>query len=564
MYMTKSTSKTGKQPAPQQKHRRISVADCGRDLLGGVITALVSVPIAMGYAQIAGLPMQYGLYGSVLPIIVFGSLTTSRDFVFGVDAAPAALTGAAIASMGIAAESGQAMAAVPTLTFLVACWLIVFRLCRAGRMVKYISEPVMAGFISGICCTIILMQIPKLYGGVSGTGEAPELIRHIIGELAHFNLPSLLIGLAVIAAITAARRFIPKVPMSVVMMAAGACLTLICDAGQMGIRMLPEVERGFAGISLPWVSDNLDYLNDMLFSSLSIAAVIMAESLLASRSNAVKDGYRLSENRELLAYSAANLASSLVGCCPVNGSVSRTGIVRQFGVRSQLLSVSAAAVMLVILYFAAPLIAYLPVPVLTAIVISALMGACEFQTAIRLYKINRDEFYIFLAAFLGVLILGTVYGVVTGVVLSFFSVVVQAVTPPRSFLGIMKGKYGYHSLKRHKDAVPVKGVILYRFAGNLFFANIDTFENDIRGAVLPDTKAVIVYAAGISHIDTTAADRLEKLIEVLRSQGISFCFAENMGEIEDCLSRYGKTSLIESGCIKATMDEVLSEYGSCP
>ena len=167
-----------------------------KDILGGVVVALVSIPISMGYAQIAGLPMQYGLYGSVIPIFLFGLLTTSRDFVFGVDAAPAALTGAAIASFGIAAESQQALSAVPTIAFMAGCWLLLLYFLKAGKIVQYISVSVMAGFVSGICCTIILMQIPKFFGGTSGTGEGIELIRHMIEQLHLFNPVSALLGIS--------------------------------------------------------------------------------------------------------------------------------------------------------------------------------------------------------------------------------------------------------------------------------------------------------------------------------------------------------------------------------
>lgn len=198
-----------------------------KDILGGVVVALVSIPISMGYAQIAGLPMQYGLYGSVIPIFLFGLLTTSRDFVFGVDAAPAALTGAAIASLGIAAESQQALSAVPTVAFMAGCWLLLLYFPKAGKIVQYISESVMAGFVSGICCTIILMQIPKLFGGTSGTGEGIELIRHMIAQLHLFNPVSALLGISTIAVIMLGKKFIPKVPMSVIMMVVAVVSTLV-------------------------------------------------------------------------------------------------------------------------------------------------------------------------------------------------------------------------------------------------------------------------------------------------------------------------------------------------
>lgn len=155
----------------------------------------VSIPISMGYAQIAGLPAVYGLYGSVFPIILFGLFSTSPQFIFGVDAAPAALVGSAIVGLGIESGTKEAMAAVPVLTFFVALWLLAFYFMKAGKLVNFISAPVMGGFITGICTTIILMQVPKLMGGTAGVGELFELAEHIAETLKTINLPSLVIGL---------------------------------------------------------------------------------------------------------------------------------------------------------------------------------------------------------------------------------------------------------------------------------------------------------------------------------------------------------------------------------
>ena len=533
-----------------------------KDLLGGVIAALISIPISMGYAQIAGLPMQYGLYGSVFTIIIFGLLTTSRDFVFGVDAAPAALVGGTGASMGIAAGSQEALHFVPTLTFFVSLWLLIFYLFKAGRIVKYISSSVMGGFVTGICCTIILMQTPKLFGGSAGAGEAPELILHIISQLPQSDPVSFGLSAASITIIMLAKKFIPKVPMSVIVMAAAAVCGMLVPFESFGVKLLPHVDAGFQGFAMLPVIESADQLREYLFSSLSIAAVILAESLLASGGNAMKDGYKLDSNREILAYSAANFMSALSCCCPVNASVSRTGIVRQFGARSQWLSISSGLTMLAVLYFAAPMIEYLPVPVLTSIVVSALINACEFKEAVHFFKKSRTEFYIFVGAFLAVLIFGTVYGVMIGVVLSFMSVIIRAVTPPRAFLGAIEGKENsFYSLKRNKESRAVKNTIIYRFGGNLFFANIDTLQSDIEAAIREDTRVVIINAGACGAVDITAAERLLMMYEDLRSRGIHMYITEHVEEVNDQLREFGAGKLLESGAVRMTTALALRDAG---
>ena len=532
-----------------------------KDAAGGIIIALVSIPISMGYAQIAGLPMQYGLYGSVLPIFLFGLLTSSRDFVFGVDAAPAALVGTAIAGLGIEAGSEKAMQAVPLIAFFTACWLLIFFLFKADRIVRYISEPVMGGFVSGICCTIILMQIPRLFGGTAGIGEAPELIRHIIMQSDAFEPMSFLTGVSVIAVLILFRRIAPRIPMSVIIMACGVILSCCVPLTDYGIKLLPKTEAGLPPIRLPFSAFDIELLSDLLFDSLSIAAVILSESLLASRSNAVKDGYRLNANREILSYSVANFAASLSGCCPVNGSVSRTGIVRQFGAGSQWLSVFAAGSMVLVLLFAAPMIELLPVPILTAIVISALWGACEFSLAKKLFKASRQEFFIFCAAFFGVLIFGTVYGVMIGIVLSFFAVIIKAVAPPRCFMGVIPGKEGFYPLDRNRQAQRIKGAVIYRFGGNIFFANTQLLSSDIEKAVDENTRCIIIYANAVSSVDMAAAVELLRLYKHYSEKNMRFYITGHIGSVNDSLRKFGADELIKNGAVRMTTALALRDAG---
>lgn len=537
----------------------ISPSSLIKDAFGGIITALVSIPISMGYAQIAGLPMKYGLYGSIVPILLFGLITGSKDFVFGVDAAPAALIGTAIASVGITAGSPEAVGTVPLMALFSSCWLLLFYFLKAGKIVQYISEPVMGGFISGICCTIILMQVPKLFGGNAGHGEAPELIVHIIEQADSFNPCSLGLGLGVIIIITLFRHIAPKLPVSIIIMAAGAVSTILFPLTEMGVRLLPSIESGFPEFRFSPPALSADTFSELMFASLSIAAVILAESLLASKRNAQKDGYTLNTNREILAYSAANFAAAFSGCCSVNGSVSRTGIVRQFGVSSQWMSVFASLTMLLIVCFFTGFISLLPVPVLTAIVIGALMGACEFKMAVRLFRTDKKELIIFLAAFFGVLIFGTVYGVMIGIALSFFAVIVRAVTPPRDFLGVIPGRDGFYPLDRNRLARPVKHTLIYRFGGNIFFANADTLSDDIFNNLKSDTNIVILHAGAVSSIDIAAAEHLEGIYHKLKKKNIRFYITEHIGAVNDMLRKFGAFGLIENGAVRMTVQLALRD-----
>lgn len=398
--------------------RNYNKKNLGKDILAGLIIMAVSIPISMGYAQIAGLPAVYGLYGSVFPILLFALFSTSPQFIFGVDAAPAALIGSALAGLNITAGSAEALAAVPMLTFFVALWLLIFSLLKAGKLVNYISAPVMGGFITGICTTIILMQVPKLMGGTAGVGEFPELAEHIAGTAKTMNLPSVMLGVVSLVILLIAKKRIPKFPMAVVLMAAGAVLTNVLPLQDWGIQTLAAVEPGLPTWSLPDFS--AVPLKETVTISLSVAVVIMAETLLAENSFGQKNRYQIDDNQEILAFSLGNFAAAFTGCCPINGSVSRTAMGEQYQAKTQLTGLVAGGSMIILLLFCTGFIGYLPIPVLTAIVISALLGATEFDLAARLWKVSRTECFIFLGAFFGVLFLGTINGVLIGIMLSFY------------------------------------------------------------------------------------------------------------------------------------------------
>lgn len=541
--------------------KNISFKTAKNDIIAGIIVALVSIPISMGYAQIAGLPAAYGLYGSLLPVLVYAFTTSSPQFVFGVDATPAVLVGGTLAALGVTTGSDEAMRLVPAITLVVAAWLLIFSLIKAGRIVNYISTPVMGGFISGIGITIILMQVPKLFGGTAGTGELIELILHITDQLKYFNVLSAVLGFGTVVIILVCKKYMQKFPMSVVLMVLGAMATAFLHIDRFGVKHLPHVDAGFPKLSIPDVTLLRDNTSEIVVLGLTCALVIMAQTLLATNNYANRYGYKVDNNREVLAYSLANVASAVSGSCPLNGSVSRTGIADQFGCKTQLMSVTAAVTMLVVVLFATPLLEYLPVPILTGIVVAALIGIVEYKLADKLRKVNRAEFFIFLAAMFGVLLFGTIYGVIIGVILSFIAVVIRAVVPPRSLLGCIPGHEGFYNLNRNRNALEIQHVVMYRFSGNLFFANVSTFLQDIENAIKDDTKVVIVDASGIGSIDITAADRLVSFNKILKDKGLRFYITEHVGNVNDQLRKLGAGCLVEEGVTRRTISLALRDAG---
>ena len=542
-----------------QTIRNYDRKNLGKDLTAGLIIMAVSIPISMGYAQIAGLPTVYGLYGSVFPILLFALFSTSPQFIFGVDAAPAALIGAALLDLHIESGSKEALAAVPVLTAYVALWLLAFYVMRAGKLVNYISAPVMGGFITGICTTIILMQVPKLLGGTAGTGEFFELAEHIVETAGEINLPSMALGVAALVILLIAKEVMPKFPMAVLLMAAGALMAKYLPMQAWGIKTLDAVEPELPVWRLP------DFtavpVREAVTISLSVAVVIMAETLLAENNFAQKNGYRVNDNQEILAFAMGNLAAALTGCCPINGSVSRTAMGEQYQAKTQLTGIVAGLSMIVLLLGGTGFIGYLPVPVLTAIVISALLGATEFELAVRLWKVSRTECLIFAGAFFGVLMLGTINGVLIGIILSFSEMIIRTAKPARCFLGIQPGHRHFRDLKEGSQIHAVEGVLIYRFSSNLFFANIQVLKQDIENHVTEQTRAVILDASGIGSMDITAADGLGMLYQSLKEKGIRFYMTEHIADLNEQLRKLGLGYMIEEGSVRRTIHIALKDMG---
>ena len=530
-----------------------------KDIIAGIIIMAVSIPISMGYAQIAGLPAVYGIYGSVFPILAFALFSTSPQFIFGVDAAPAALIGSALLSLNIELGSDEAIAAVPVMTFFVAVWLLAFYFMKAGKLVNYISAPVMGGFITGICTTIILMQIPKIIGVTSGTGEFFELAEHIFETGKHINIPSVIMGVIALVILLVSKKLIPKFPMAVVLMFAGTIITLNMPIRDWGINTLSAVEPGLPKWSIPDFS--IISIQQTITISLSVAVVIMAETLLAENSFAQKNNYRINDNQEILTFSVGNFMAAFTGCCPINGSVSRTAMGEQYQAKTQLTGIVAGLSMIVLLICGTGFIGYLPIPILTAIVISALLGATEFDLAARLWKLSRTEFLIFVGAFLGVLLLGTINGVLIGIILSFTEMIIRTSKPSRCFLGIQPGHRHFRDLKEGNQIHAIEGVIIYRFSSNLFFANIGVLQRDIEDSIKPDTKAVILDASGIGSIDITAADRLAMLYKSLKEKGIRFYMTEHIAKVNEQIRTLGLGYMIEEGRVRRTIHIALKDMG---
>ena len=342
-------------------------------------------------------------------------------------------------------------------------------------------------------------------------------------------------GIVALAILVVSKRLVPKFPMAVVLMVTGALFTYFGPVKEWGVPTLSAVEPGMPRWYIPDFEAvfSVQKASEVIVLSLSVAVVIMAETLLAENNFAQKNGYRIDDNTELLAFSIGNMAAAFTGCCPINGSVSRTAMSEQYEGKTQLTGLVAGVSMIAVLLFCTGFIGYLPVPVLTAIVISALMGATEFHLAKRLWKVSRTEFFIFVGAFFGVLILGTINGVLIGIILSFAEMIIRSAKPATCFLGVQPGHSHFRDIR----------------------------ERDIEDHLKHDTKAVIIDAGAIGSIDITGADSIESLYRSLKQKGVKLYITEHIAELNEQLRKLGLGYLIEQGCVRRTIHIALKDMG---
>jgi high affinity sulfate transporter 1 len=521
-----------------REYRRAWLAD---DLVAGVVLTALLVPVGMGYAQAAGLPPITGLYATIVPLVAYAIFGPSRVMVLGPDSSLAAVIAAIVLPLA-GRDPERAVALAGMLAILTGVVILVAGLARLGFVTELLSRPVQLGYLYGIAVTIIVGQLPKLFGfSIDGRGLLPE-VRDFVQGLARgrANGAALAVGLAGIVVILGVRRWWPRVPGVIVAVGLGIAAVAAFDLTARGVQVIGVLPRGLPSPAIPDI--RLDDLPLLFSGALGIALVTVADTTVLSQSLAARRGEVVDPNQELVALGAANLAAGAFQGFPISSSASRTPVAIAAGARTQLTPLVGAVTIAVLLLVAPGALRNLPQPILGAVVITAAMGLVDPAAVRRLYQVRRSEFILWLAAFVGVALLGVLSGIMAAIVLSLGDFIRRAWRPHDAVLGREDELKGYHDLDRHPAARQVPGLLLYRFDAPLFFANAGEFRRRIRGLLAtttPRVRWVVVAAEPITDVDTSAAATLGELLAELRQQGVTLAFAELKGPVKDRLRRYG-------------------------
>ena len=517
------------------------------DVIAGLTVWAVLIPEALAYASIAGVSPVVGLYAAPGALIFYAAFGSSRQLVTGPMAATAALSAAAVGSLA-AGGSDAFVQLTMTLGLTVGVLAIVAGLLRFGFLANFISAPVMKGFIIGLALTIIVGQIPKLFGIPKGEGNFFQQLWHLLTHLNETSGLTLLVGLLSLALVLGLKRWLPLVPGSLVTVLLGIAVVYFFNLDQHGVEIIGHIQSGLPSLGLPNVAAH-SYL-DLAPAAIGVMLVGFAEALGAGKTYAEKEHYEIDPNKELIGLGAANLGAGLSSGMVVNGSLSKTAVNASAGARSQLSGLVVAVLTIVTLLFLTGLFEDLPEATLAAVVISALIDLVDIPTLIRLYKLHtsslgriygfaaRPDFISAVAALFGVLIFDTLPGLFIGIGVSIALLLYRASRPNIAVLGKVPGSdTDWSDVRRNAENKPVPGVTVLRVESGLFFANADAIRKDVLAHAVAGTKAIVLDGQTVPFIDVTAAQMLATVAEDLERDGVQLLFARDVGQVRDILKR---------------------------
>jgi len=533
-----------------------------KDILAGLVLTAVLVPVGMGYAEAAGLPAITGLYATITPLLIYAVLGPSRILVLGPDSSLAAIIAATVVPLA-AGDQSRAVELAGGLAIIAGSLGIAFGLLHLGLLTDLLSTPIRIGYLNGIALTVIVSQLPKLFGfSTDADGLVPEAIAFAQG-VANGDAHALTLGVGIAAlAIMVVARLIDRAAVGIVLATvATTVVTAVAGLAAAGVDVVGAMPQGLPRLAIPAVG--FGDLTAMLAGGFAIAVVSLADTSVLSRTFAARTGDRVDQNQELVALGAANIGGAFTSGFPVSASASRTPVAEAAGGKTQMTGVVAAVAIIALLLVAPGITSNLPQATLGAVVIVAATSLVDLAGTLRLIRLRPTEAGLSIISFAGVAFVGVIAGIFAAVVIALAAFFWRAWRPHSAVLGRVEEMKGYHDITRYPDARRLDGLVLFRWDAPLFFANAEAFREAVERAVdmAPTaTRWVVVAAEPITDIDTTAADILDELLGDLRRSGIELRFAEMKDPVKDWLSRYGLLQKIGDDSFYPTVGTAVDAY----
>jgi high affinity sulfate transporter 1 len=535
-----------------------------RDVVAGIVLTTLLVPQGMAYAELAGLPPITGLYTTVLCLIGYAVFGPSRILVLGPDSALGSMIAATILPIiGSNGSPEQAIALASILALMVGAIMIVAGIARLGFVADLLSKPTQIGYMNGLALTILISQLPKLFGfSVDANGLINEASAFVHGLASGEAVgAAVAIGLVSLGLILALGRWLPRVPGVLVAVLVAIAASKVFDLGAHGVSLIGPLPQGFPPLTVPSIKSVSD-LPVLIVGALGITLVSLTDTISTASAFAARTGQEFDGNGEMIGIGVANAAAGFFQGFPVSTSASRTAVAEQAGDKTQVTGVVGAAAIVLMLVFAPWLLQNLPQPTLAAVVIAASLSLANIPGTVRLWRQRRTEFLLSIMAFLGVALLGVLQGIAIAVAFSILNVFRRAWWPYHTTLGRVPGLAGHHDQQQHPDAEELPGLVIFRFDAPLFFANARTFRDHIRrfAAAEPRPRWILIAAEPMTDVDTTAADILVDLDEELNAKGTSLVFAELKDHVRTKLERYELVGPLNPDHFFPTIDSAIDTF----
>ncbi len=519
-----------------------------KDIVAGLVLTAILVPQGMAYAELAGLPPITGLYTSILCLLGYAVFGPSKILVLGPDSALGPMIAATIVPlMGAGGDPARAVALASLLALIVGLIMILSGIAKLGFVADLLSKPTRIGYMNGLALTILVGQLPKLFGfSVDADGLIPEASGFIHG-LMHGEAvgAALFVGGSSLILIFVLQRWLPKLPAVLIAVVVAIISVNVFDLVAKGVSVVGTLPQGFPPFTIPDVS--VSDLPLLVGGALGIALVALADTISTASAFAARSGDEVHGSQEMVGIGMANIAAGFFQGFPVSTSGSRTAVAEQSSAKTQLTGVVGAVTITLMLVFVPGLLRNLPQPTLAAVVIAASVSLADIAGTRRLWRLRHTEFWLCMAAFIAVAFLGVLPGIGVAVALSILNVFRRAWWPYQAELGRVAGLPGYHDTTMHPDAKLMPGLVIYRFDAPLIFANARVFREQI--LEIPDRQPgvrwIVIASEPITDVDTTAADMLADLDETLNARGMSLIFAEMKDPVHRKIERYELTRTID-------------------
>jgi high affinity sulfate transporter 1 len=511
------------------------------DLIAGVTVAALIVPKNLGYAGIAGIPLQNGLYAAAAGAIVYAIFGSCRQISVGPSSGLAAVAASAVLAARLVAEQDVA-SFVAGITLASGVLFLLLAVLKMGWIARFLSRAVVTGFLFGAAIDVVIGELPKLTGTkVTGSNPIQEL-RSWFGTLGDAQTTTVVVGVIALVVIFGLRAVAPQVPGALVLVVGGLLAASIFDLGAKGVALVGDVPSGLPAFQIPNLQLMVDHFGTTSLAAVALLLIGFSQTAGDARTFAAKHHYRIDINQESTAQGLANTASGVFQGMPVSTSLSASSLNDHSGARTGVASLTSGVTVILTLIFLAPLFSNLPKPVLAALIIEAVvMGMMNVPEMRRLARVQRFDFWIAVAAIAGTLVFGVLAGVIIGIFLSLIWLVSVATRPKMPALGLEEGTQVFREVDEHPEDTVYPDVAVIRLDGGLFFATADAFDDRLRELIQSGSglTGVVLDCGGINFIDSQGVDKMGDMVDLAHEAGVTLRLARLKPAVRATLERDG-------------------------